>query len=119
LLDGLENYHTPQDSLASQDPRSLQHMGDIALHVTRTLADAPDRGATGEVVYTDLAGRAFISAPSWTGPAALALSALIAFAAFWRAGSAGRWRAFALAPLALVLAGLGAFIVGYALNALR
>ncbi len=119
LLDGLENYHTPRDSLASQDPRSLQHMGDIALHVTRTLADAPDRGATGEFVYTDLAGRAFISAPSWTGPAALALSALIAFAAFWRAGPAGRWRAFTLAPLALVLAGLGAFIVGYAFNALR
>lgn len=119
LLDGLENYHTPQDSLASQDPRSLQHMGDIALHVTRTLASAPDRGGSGEMIYTDLAGRAFVSAPSWAGQVVLALAALIALAMFWRAGASGRWRAFAIAPMSLILAGVGAFAVGYAFSALR
>lgn len=119
LLDGLENYHTPQDSLASQDPRSLQHMGNIALYATRTLATRPDLGVQEDMVYTDLAGRTFISAPSLAVRIALALSVLIALAVFWRAGAAGRWRALALAPLALVLTGVGAFALGYAFNALR
>ncbi len=33
VLDGLEDYHTPQDNIASQDIRSVQHMGDVALSV--------------------------------------------------------------------------------------
>lgn len=119
LLDGLENYHTPQDSLASQDPRSLQHMGDIALYVTRTLATRPDLGLTQDMVYTDLAGRTFVSAPSDIVRALLVISTLIALILFWRLGKPGRWRAFALAPLTLVLTGIGAFALGYAFNALR
>ena len=55
LLDGLEDYHTPQDSLASFNTASLQHMGDMALSVTRKLASAPDRGETGSFDYTDIA----------------------------------------------------------------
>lgn len=119
LLDGLENYHTPQDSLASQDPRSLQHMGDIALYVARTLATRPDLGVQEDMVYTDLAGRTFVSAPSLAVRIALALSGLVALALFWRAGAAGRWKAFALPLLALVLTGVAAFAAGYAFNAMR
>ena len=45
LLDGVEDYHTPQDSLASLDPGSVQHAGDTALHTLRHFASGPDRGA--------------------------------------------------------------------------
>jgi len=119
LLDGLENYHTPQDSLASQDPRSLQHMGDIALHVARTLATRPDLGVQADMVYTDIAGRTFVSAPGGVVLVLLALGVLAAFIVFWRQGKAGRWRAFALAPLCLLIAGVGALVVGYAFATAR
>lgn len=119
LLEGLEHYHTPQDSLASQDPRSLQHMGDIALHVTRTLAGAPDRGDSQDLVYTDIAGRVFLSAPAGIARVLLALCVLAAFALFWRVGGVGRWRALALPPLALIFAGASAFAIGALFDALR
>lgn len=119
LVEGLEDYHTPHDELASLDTRSLQHMGDIALAAMRALARAPDRGDETTLVYTDIASRAFIAAPSWLGQGALALSALICFAAFWRAGAVGRWRAFAAPPLALVLAGLSAAAAGLLLGFIR
>lgn len=42
LLEGEENYHTPRDSIASQDMRSVQHMGDQAVTIVRRLDSAPD-----------------------------------------------------------------------------
>lgn len=119
LLDGFEDYHTPQDSLASFNARSLQHMGDVALATTRAFAGRQDRGAATPMIYTDIASYAFVSAPSWAGQAALALCALIAFAAFWRAGADARWRAFAVPPLALALAALLAAAIGFVLSLLR
>ena len=118
LLDGLEDYHTPQDSLASFNMRSLQHMGDIALATTRAFALSPDRGETTSLVYADIASYAFFSAPGWAGQAALALCALAAFAAFWR-GGAPRWRLFAAPPLALALAAALAGAIGAALAIVR
>lgn len=119
LLDGLEDYHTPQDSLASADPRSLQHMGDIALDVTRRLAGAPDHDVETPMVYTDVASRLFISMPSWAGQAILAVSALIAFAAFWRAGRDARWRTFVAPLVAIIVAGVTALAAGFLLGVLR
>jgi hypothetical protein len=119
LLDGLEDYHTPQDTIASQDLRSVQHMGDLALAVTRRLASAPDADVAAPMVYTDIASRAVVVAPSWLGQAALAFSALVALFAFVRAAGAPRWRA-ALAPLVgVTLAGVLAFAAGFGLSALR
>lgn len=119
ILDGQEDYHTPQDSMASQDPRTVQHMGDHALAITRALATEQDRSSTNSLVYTDVAGRAFISAPTIAVQISLALSALIAFAAFWRAGGERRWRTFAAPILGLVLAGGVAFGVGFLLSVIR
>ena len=106
-------------SLASFDTRSLQHTGDIALAVTRALARGSDGGAAAPLVYTDVASYAFISLPTWAGQAALALSALIAFAAFWRCAATLRWRTFAAPPLALLFAGVLATFVGFALGMVR
>ncbi|MBC7769969.1 MAG: M28 family peptidase [Phycisphaerales bacterium] len=119
LLEGLENYHTPQDSLASFSARSAQHMGDIALATTRAFAAGPDRGDASSRVYTDIASRAFVSAPAWAAQAALALSLIVAAVTFWRAGAQGRWRAFATPFAVLAAAGLSAAAIGFGLGALR
>ncbi len=119
LLDGLEDYHTPQDSLASLDPASLQHAGDIALHTVRAFASSADRDDAADYVYTDIAARAFVSAPQLSAQIALGVALLIAAAAFWRAGREGRWLAFAAPPLALILAGVLAAGAGFALSLLR
>ncbi len=119
VLDGLEDYHTPQDNIASQDLRSVQHMGDVALAVTRRLAQQTDADVATPMVYTDIASRAFVAAPSWLGQAALAICALIAGFAFWRADGPGRWLALA-APIAMiVIAGVVAFAIGFAMSILR
>lgn len=117
ILDGLEDYHTPQDNIASQDLRSVQHMGDVALAVTRRLANAPDANAATSTVYTDIASRVFVAMPSWLGQALLAFSALIAGFAWWRTGAAGRWSAIAAPVAALAAAGGLSFAIGWALSA--
>jgi hypothetical protein len=119
ILDGLEDYHTPQDNIASQDLRSVQHMGDVALAVTRRLAGEQDADASQPMVYTDIASRVFVVAPSWAGQAALALCALIAAFAFWRTGREGRWTALTMPPLVVIAAGGLSFLVGLGLSALR
>jgi hypothetical protein len=119
LLDGLEDYHTPQDSLASQDPRSVQHMGDMALAVTRALAGGPDRDENATLVYTDIASRAFVTAPVLAGQGLLVVALIVSLIAFWRTGGEGRWRALAAPLVAVLLAAVLSFGVGFLLNALR
>ncbi len=106
LLEGVENYHTPQDSFASQDLRSVQHMGDQALTVIRDWATRADRGEDQDLVYTDILQRFFIAIPAWLSLALLALGAMIAFVAFWRSGAEGRWRALATPLVGLLFAAL-------------
>ncbi|MFZ2030677.1 MAG: M28 family peptidase [Vitreimonas sp.] len=106
LLEGVENYHTPQDSFASQDLRSVQHMGDEALTVIRDWATHADRGENQDLVYTDILQLFFIAIPAWLSLALLAICALIAFAAFWRSGAERRWRALATPLVGLLLAAL-------------
>jgi hypothetical protein len=106
LLEGVENYHTPQDSFTSQDLRSVQHMGDEALTVIRDWATHADRGENQDLVYTDILQRFFIAIPAWLSLALLAVSALIAFAAFWRSGAERRWRALVTPLVGLLFAAL-------------
>ncbi|MEZ5960031.1 MAG: M28 family peptidase [Hyphomonadaceae bacterium] len=119
ILDGLEDYHTPQDNIASQDLRSVQHMGDAALAVMRRLAHAEDADVATWMIYTDVASRFLIVAPVWAGQAALIICVLITGFAFWRTGAEGRWTALA-APLVVVVgAGALAFAVSFGLSMLR
>jgi Peptidase family M28 len=119
LIDGLEDYHTPHDTVASQDLRSVQHMGDTALAVTRRLASRSDADVAAPMVYTDIASRVFVYAPSWAGQAALALSFVVALIMFWRAGAQGRWRALAAPIAGLLIAGALAFAAGFLLSMVR
>ncbi len=119
VLDGWPNYHTPQDSLASVDINSLQHMGDSALGVLRAFAEAPDQGSAESLVFSDVVGRAFISAPQLWSLIALGLSGLVTLGYFWSLGGEGRWRAIAAPFVGVVIAGVLAFGIGFLLSALR
>lgn len=119
ISDSWPNYHTPQDNLANMSRASLQHMGDGALGTTRAFALSADAGGVEALVFTDILGRVLISMPEWLGTALLAISALIAAAFFWTRGPEGRWRALAAPLVALIIAGLVAFLIGYAFNTLR
>ena len=118
LLDGFENYHTPQDSLASFNGASLQHMGDVALHAVRGFARGEAGGAE-RMVYTDVASTVLLAAPLWAAQASLAVSVLIALVAFWRSGAERRWRTLAIPPLAFAAAASLAWLIGAALAAMR
>lgn len=119
VLDGLEDYHTPQDSIVSQDLRSVQHMGDVALSVVSRLARERDNGATAPVAYTDIASRVFVVMPAWAAQSMLAISALIAAFAFWRTGAQGRWAALAAPIVVVMAAALVAFAIGFGLSVMR
>jgi hypothetical protein len=119
LLDGWEDYHTPQDNLASFDQRSLQHMGDAALPTLLHLAGAADTGSTERLVFTDIATRSFVALSGWLALSVLGVSVLVAAVAFWRGGREARWRTFALPLVAIVLAVALASAVGFAFGFLR
>ncbi|ANP45410.1 M28 family peptidase [Candidatus Viadribacter manganicus] len=119
ILDGLEDYHTPQDNIASQDLGSVQHIGDVALAVTRRFAQQADADVAQTMVYTDIASRVFVSAPSWLGQVVLGFCALVIALVFWRTGAQGRWTALAAPPLAVAFAGGSSFLADLGLDALR
>lgn len=79
FIGGAENYHTPQDSLASLDERSLQHQGTYALALARRFGGADlDEPRGGAAVYFDLFGATVLSYPEgWVMP--LALLAVVCF----------------------------------------
>jgi hypothetical protein len=97
-------YHSPGDTLAALDLRSLQHMGDQALSLSRELAATPPGGG-GMLLFADLAGHRMVLVPQWLG---FTLLVLMVGAFGW---VASRRKAVLRGP-ALVLAGLtvaGAF----------
>jgi hypothetical protein len=119
VLDGVEDYHTRNDTIAAQDLRSVQHMGDSALAAMRRLTSAPDADVATAMAYTDIASRMFVSAPVWAVLAVLGFSALVSLVAFWRAAPDGRWRTLAAPPLAVIAAGVLAFVAHVALGFVR
>jgi hypothetical protein len=75
---GIAYYHTPDDTPASLDPRTLQHQGENALAMTRWLGrldlDNPNRD---DVIYTSILSRVVVSyAKVWVLPLALAATGL-------------------------------------------
>ncbi len=109
-------YHSAGDSLAALDPRSLQHMGDQALAVTRELAANAPRGGGG-VLFADIAGHQLVVIPQWPGFALLGLL-LTGFGLIaWQRG--GLWRGLATVIVALVASGAIAFAALYLMGLLR
>ena len=79
-VNGLSRYHTPLDSIAAIDQRSLQHHGSNALALTRQFGNLDlNRTEAGDAVYFDLLGLAVVRySGSWIVP--LAIFTSLAFA---------------------------------------
>ena len=85
------DYHSATSTSAVLDARSLQHMGDQVLPVTRALAfgDALP-GRAPNAVYAQTLGSAVLAYPPTFGWAVLALAAALLGIGMWRAGAAAR-----------------------------
>jgi hypothetical protein len=108
-------YHSPGDTIAALDSRSLQHMGDQTLAVARELATgAPSGGGT--LLFADIAGRQLVMLPQAVGFGVLGL--LVAGFAALAFSRGGLWRGLALVLAGMVvaaaLAWLGIFLMGLA-----
>jgi hypothetical protein len=94
-------YHSPGDTIAALDRRSLQHMGDQALAAAEELAAAPAEDRGGERLYADVLGRALVSFPLSLGVAVAAfLIGGFGWVGLRRRGGLGRSIAAMLAALA-------------------
>ncbi|MBA3578315.1 MAG: M20/M25/M40 family metallo-hydrolase, partial [Sphingomonas sp.] len=110
-------YHSAGDTLAALDPRSLQHMGDQALALTRELAGNAPGASGGSVLFADIAGHQLIVIPEWLGFVLLGLLAIGFACLAWRRG--GLWRGLATVVVALVASGAIAFAALYLMGLLR
>lgn len=99
-------YHSPGDTVAALDRASVHHLGSEVLAATRVMAGAStSREETQRMVFTDLAGRAFIRLPlTVAAPLLVALVAISQLLA-WRAKAIGR-------PLLVVAGGFVAAVIG-------
>ncbi|HXI87726.1 MAG TPA: M28 family peptidase, partial [Parvularculaceae bacterium] len=88
LGDGLSHYHTPHDTIANLDPRSVQHTGRQALGAIRALLNAPAKGAEHEVVFTDILSRFLLTAPQWLAGVVLLVGLGAAAFSFLQGGGA-------------------------------
>ncbi|HEY0412188.1 MAG TPA: M20/M25/M40 family metallo-hydrolase [Allosphingosinicella sp.] len=111
-------YHSPGDTLAALDPRSVHHMGIQALAAAQELASAPVAAGKGERLYADLLGRGLVSLPLAAGLTLLA--ALLLFAGWnaWRR-RAGIGRAVAAVLAALVGSGAATFLLQAGIGLVR
>ncbi|HZB70037.1 MAG TPA: M20/M25/M40 family metallo-hydrolase, partial [Sphingomicrobium sp.] len=108
-------YHSAGDDLHALDDRSLQHMGDQTLGLSRELAKGvPQAGA--QRIFMDLLGVELITLPQSIGLVVLALLVLVFAWIAWRRQSLGRPLLTMLASLLIgtAAAWLGEMIVGLA-----
>ncbi|HYI47706.1 MAG TPA: M20/M25/M40 family metallo-hydrolase [Allosphingosinicella sp.] len=101
-------YHSGGDDLAALDRRSLQHMGEQALAVTRLAASGEAPAASGERLYTDLLGRALIVLPLMFGLVLLGVLLLFFLVEGWRR------RAFGMPLVAMAAALAGSAALAFA-----
>jgi hypothetical protein len=100
-------YHSPGDTVAAIDRASIYHLGSEVLALTRDMTATPDPAslASGQTVFTDIAGRMFVRIPL---PIAAVLLVLLLIAAL---GLAWRRKAFTrplLVAAGMTVAGIGA-----------
>jgi hypothetical protein len=126
ISDGLDFYHTTRDDLAMLDRASVQHMGDQALGATRAFiaADWNNDATSGEIVYSDIASRVFVTLPQVFALVLLglcfAVSAMLLVRPTRESGwSKLDWRALALPPAFIAGAGVAAFALQQVFGLIR
>lgn len=106
FIDGLRNYHTPNDDIAHLDPGSMEHHGELMLALSRRLGNADlSNTKDTDAIYFNILGNLFVHYP---GPWAYAFL----FAAALACGAAA-FLGFKkqLLSLAGLLRGLALFIM--------
>jgi hypothetical protein len=94
-------YHSPGDDVAALDPRTVQHMGDQTLALTRSLASGRAPTSGGETIFMDVAGRLLVALPLIVG-VGLLVALLVGFAFLaWKRARILRGTAVALGTLVL------------------
>ena len=85
-------YHSPGDTVGALDRASLYHVGSEVLAQARAFSDMPDpaRPSAGRMVFTDIAGRAFIHMPLIVAAIALGLLLLASIFFAWRRKAVGK-----------------------------
>ncbi|MEO8141884.1 MAG: M20/M25/M40 family metallo-hydrolase, partial [Sphingomicrobium sp.] len=83
-------YHSPGDTIDALDRRSLYHVGSEILAATRVVADDQGASSKGRRVFTDIAGRWFVSLPLMLAGVALGLILLGTGLLAWRGKALGR-----------------------------
>lgn len=126
ISDGLDFYHTNRDDLAQLNRASVQHMGDQALGATRTFlaSDWSKDSASGEIAYSDIGSRLFVSLPQVFALVLLGLCFGVALMLNIRPTREGGWqkldwRALALPPLLIAASGLAAFVLQQLISLIR
>jgi hypothetical protein len=109
-------YHSAGDNLAALDLKSLRHMGEQTLAVTREMASSPPQGA-GTVLFADIAGLQLVVIPDVVGFALLGLLVLGFAVVAVRRGGMLRGLAFMLA--AIVVSAALAWLCLYVMSVLR
>ena len=126
ISDGLDFYHTNRDDLAQLDRASVQHMGDQALGATRAFlaSDWSKDGAAGEIAYSDIGSRLFVSPPQVFALVLLGLCFGVALMLNIRPTREGGWqkldwRARVLPPILIAASGLAAFALQQLISLIR
>lgn len=126
ISDGLDFYHTNRDDLAMLNRPSVQHMGDQALGATRAFlaSDWTTDSQAGEIAYSDIGTRIFVSLPQVFALVLLGLCFGVAVMLLVRPTRDGGWqkldmRALALPPALIAGAGLAAFVLQALLGLVR
>ncbi len=84
-------YHSPGDTIAALDHTSLYHVGSEVLELTRTMASGAESAVgSGQTVFSDLAGRAFIHLRLAVAATILALLLVVSVILAWRNQALGR-----------------------------
>jgi hypothetical protein len=109
-------YHSPGDNLVALDLKSLRHMGEQTLAVTREMATSPPKGA-GTLLFADIAGLQLIAIPNVLGFGLLGLLVLGFAIVAVRRGGMLRGLAFMLA--AIVASAALAWLCLYVMSVLR
>jgi len=113
ISDGLDFYHSHHDDLAHLNPASVQHMGDQALGAARAYLTT-DTSAKGEIVYSDIGSRLFVSLPQTFGMILLGVCFGLSAMLLMRPAKDISWRnldmrALGFAPLLIAAGGLLAY----------
>jgi len=126
ISDGLDFYHTNRDDLAQLNRASVQHMGDQALGATRAFlaSDWSKDGVAGEIAYSDIGSRLFVSLPQVFALVLLGLCFGVAVMLNIRPTREGGWqkldwRALTLPPVLIAASGLAAFGLQQLISLLR